>query len=70
MPQYENGKMYSNHQVFKNPQTGEYASKFIHGIKVTIVTHDMTISCNENKAHKTLQQMGFIEEIFPTEMRY
>ena len=54
---------YSALTVYENPNTNEIASLFVHNIKNTIVTDDITISCNGNKAHKILESMGYIKEI-------
>jgi hypothetical protein len=57
-------KMFSKNMVYHNPVTGEYASEFIHNIKHTIVTNDMTIcDIDGNKASKLLVQLGFTKQV-------
>ncbi|MOA49821.1 hypothetical protein D3C78_1727500 [compost metagenome] len=52
--------MFSKNKVYQNPETGEYASEFIHNIKHTIVTNKMTISdLDGNSAQRMLEQLGF-----------
>ena len=55
--------IYSALTIYENPDTKEMASLFIHNIKCTIVTNDITISCNSNKAHKILENMNFTKLI-------
>jgi len=61
-------KIYSALTVYENPNSKEYVSMFVHNIKHTIVTNEITISCDGNKAHKLLENMGFTIKI--SHMRY
>lgn len=56
--------MYSSLKIFKNPNTNEYASMFIHNIRTIIVTDTITIHCDStNKGYKVLEQLGFTENM-------
>jgi hypothetical protein len=55
---------YASIKTYKNPNTEEYASLFIHDIKSLIVTDNITISCDSsNLAYRTLETLGFTEKI-------
>lgn len=56
--------MHSSLKVFKNPNTGEMASMFIHNIRTIIVTDEITVHCdNGGQGYKTLEQLGFTEQL-------
>lgn len=56
-------KLYSGFKIYQNPNTGELASLFTHKTKCIIVTDEITIECDGNKAVKMLVNLGFTEEV-------
>jgi hypothetical protein len=56
--------MFVSFSIYKNPNTGEHASLFVHNIRSIIVTDNITVHCdNGGEGYKTLKQLGFTEKL-------
>ena len=56
---YRNDSVYSNCEVYQNPETKDYASLFVHNINYVIVTGNITITGNVTDTRKYLVNNGF-----------